>query len=174
VARAAGPWVPGAREYSRGVTGRNDASSSSRILRADGSRLSVARRRASWCRRRTTSRRSTFGSTANVSRAGGVAYNTEVERAVLTGKFPIRASRGDVGCGVDLPSRATTEPHRRENCAGGRGEATLPARPRGAVRHRAAARRSVGGQIHSLSRCTEAASRKGRAARTVEYFSIYD
>ena len=80
-------------------------------LRADGARRARrAAQVASWCRRRTTSRRSISDIYKELfSAPAGIAYNTDVERRFLTTHFSMRAVEEEtVGCGVDLPQAQAT------------------------------------------------------------------
>jgi glycosyltransferase involved in cell wall biosynthesis len=105
----------------------------------------------------------------------GMAYNTDVERRFLTGRFSIRASAEEtVGCGVDLPQQSHGR-QRQEEPVEEDGSGTLfdlarrPARPpsRGVPfrrRHRLNGPYALyGGRIERGKGCEE----------LVEYFSAY-
>ena len=97
-----------------------------------------------------------------------MAYNTEVERRFLTAEFPIRAvAEETVGCGVELPQQS----HERKSPRRTRGR--MATRRRRQAEHPGAGRPCPGAprsegvtRFTTPSRCTAAASKRARAAKS--------
>ena len=132
-----GPWCPAlARVPAAAPPAVRRADLLHLPLRADRARPGDrSRRAASWCRRRTTSRRFTSASTSEMfQQAAAVAFNTEVEKNFLKTTFEIRAAAEEtVGCGVDLlqdrgRSRDDPEPRGRGGDSQARCRRTCAAR----------------------------------------------
>ena len=112
-----GPWRPALLEYLQRHHRAYDALIFFTYLYAPTVLgLQIDPHAASWCRRRTTSRRSICGIYRELFEApSAFAYNTDVERA-LPERAPSTSAprpKKTVGCGVDLPQATAREPGRR-------------------------------------------------------------